>query len=46
MAAGISERVWEISDIVKLMNERPEKSNLDDAQYGPALGFEPRGYRH
>ncbi len=45
MAAGVTDRVWEISDIVKLLDEKPEKPNYEDAQYGLALGFEPRGYR-
>ncbi len=45
MAAGIETRVWEIADIVKLLDEKPEKLNYDDAQYGPALEFDPNSTR-
>lgn len=41
MAAGVTDHVWEMADIVKLLDGKPEKPNNDDAQYGPALGFDP-----
>ncbi len=45
MAAGITDRVWEISDIVNLLDEQPDKPNYqDEAHYGPALGINPTGY--
>ncbi len=43
-AAGVTDRVWDIADIVKLLDEKPEKPNYDDAQYGPALGHDPMGH--
>lgn len=45
MAAGVTDRVWEVSDIVKLLEDKPEKPNYDDAQYGSALGFDPNKTR-
>jgi len=44
MAAGVTDRVWDVADIVKLLDERPKKPNYDDAQYGPALGYDPTGH--
>ena len=44
MAAGVTDRVWEIADIVKLLDEKPEKPNYDDAQYGSTLGHDPMGH--
>ncbi|MGI8962204.1 MAG: hypothetical protein ACR2IV_21090 [Bryobacteraceae bacterium] len=46
MAVGIPDRVWDVADIVKLLDEKPDKPNYqDDAHYGPALGFDPLGRR-
>jgi hypothetical protein len=46
MAAGITDHVWEVSDIVKLLDEKPEKPNYqEDAHYGPALGSGPQPAR-
>jgi len=44
MAAGVTDRLWDVSDIVKLLEEKAEKPNYNDAQCGPALGQEPRGF--
>ncbi len=44
MSAGVATRVWEIADIVKLLDEKPEKPNYGDAQYGPVLGHDPMGH--
>jgi hypothetical protein len=41
MAAGVTERVWEVSDIVRLLDERPAQEDHSDVPYGPALGFNP-----
>lgn len=42
MAAGVTDRVWEVSDIVKLLDEKAEKPNCrDEAHYGSALGVHP-----
>jgi IS1 family transposase len=41
MAAGVTDRIWEVADIVKLLDEKPEKPNYNDAPYGPALGHNP-----
>ena len=47
MAAGVTDRVWEISDIVKLLEEKEQKPNFqDEAHYGPALGQQPQGHHH
>jgi len=45
MAAGVTDRVWDVADIEKLLDDRSEKPNYADAQYGPALGLEPTGRR-
>lgn len=45
MAAGIETRVWEMADFVAPLDEKPEKPNYDDAQYGQALGFDPSSTR-
>ena len=45
MAAGITDRVWDVADIVKLLDEKPERPNYQtDAHYGPALGYDPTGH--
>jgi len=44
MAAGVTDRVWEVADIVKLIDEKPEKPNYGDAQYGSALGYDFTGH--
>jgi hypothetical protein len=37
MAAGITDRVWDVADIVKLLDQKLEKPNYQtDAHYGPA----------
>lgn len=42
MAAGITDRVWDMADIVKLLDDAPEPVNYPkDAHYGPALGSDP-----
>jgi hypothetical protein len=42
MAAGITDRVW---DIVRLLGEKPERPNYQtEAHYGPALGFDRTGH--
>ena len=45
MAAGVTDRVWDVADIVKLLDQKPEKLDRADATFGPALGYEPTGYR-
>jgi hypothetical protein len=46
MAAGVTDHVWEVSDIVKLLEDKPEKPNYqDEAHYGPALGSDPQRTR-
>jgi IS1 family transposase len=46
MAAGVTDRVWEIADIAKLLDDRPAPINhAKEAHYGPALGQDPQGYR-
>jgi len=30
-----------VSDVVKLLEDKPEKPNYEDAQYGSALGLDP-----
>jgi IS1 family transposase len=42
MAAGVSERVWEVADIVRLLDEQAEPENYSDVPYGSALGHNPR----
>ena len=49
MAAGVTDRVWEIADLVQLLDEMEESPNYKDVQYGEALGQDPgrsrgRGY--
>lgn len=44
MAAGVTDRVWEVADIVALLDQEPEKPNYNDAHYGPALGQDPQGH--
>jgi hypothetical protein len=42
-AAGVTDRVWQVSDIVKLLEDKPEEPNYqDEAHYGPALGSDPQ----
>ncbi len=42
MGAGVTDHVWDVVDIVELLDEQPEKVNYaKDAQYGSALGFNP-----
>ena len=41
MAAGVTDRVCEIADIVKLVDAKPD---YEDAQYGSALGIDPMGH--
>ena len=46
MAAGFSDRVWEVADIVKLLDAEPEKPNYQkEAHYGPALGHDRMGHK-
>lgn len=45
MAAGVTERVWEVADLVQLLDEQPEKENYSNVPYGPALGQSPQGRR-
>jgi hypothetical protein len=45
MAAGVTERVWEISDIVALLDGMPAEENYSDVPYGPALGQQPQSKR-
>jgi IS1 family transposase len=46
MAAGVTDRVLEIADIVALLDEKPERPNYqDEAHYGPMLGHDPQGKR-
>jgi len=45
MATGITNHVWDVSDIIAPLDAKPKKPNyLDDAHYGPALGFDPTGH--
>jgi IS1 family transposase/lambda repressor-like predicted transcriptional regulator len=44
MPAGVTERVWDIADIVRLLGT-PEAENYSDVPYGPALGQNPQGWR-
>ncbi len=39
MAAGVTDRVWDVADIVKLLEEDEKKSNYQDSEFGRALGF-------
>jgi IS1 family transposase len=42
MAAGVTDRVWDVQDIVKLLDDQPEPINYaKDVHYGPALGLDP-----
>jgi IS1 family transposase len=45
MAAGVTDRVWEISDIVRLLDDSEKVNYQDDAHYGPALGYDPQAGR-
>jgi hypothetical protein len=45
MAAGVTDHVWNIADIVALLDQKPKKPNYqDEAHYGPALGYDPTGH--
>lgn len=45
MAAGITDHVWEMADVVRLLDESAAKPNYrDEAHYGPALGHDPLGH--
>ena len=44
MAAGVTDRVWEIADIVRLLDATEEQDRAD-ATFGPALGHDPIGRR-
>jgi hypothetical protein len=46
MAAGVTDRLWEVMDIVNLLEELPEKQKFEDSHYGSALGHDPQGRRH
>lgn len=40
MAAGVTDRVWEIEDIVRLLEEqRQERLELRSSKFGSVLGF-------
>jgi len=41
MAAGVTERVWEVAELVRLLDEAPRKDNYVNVPYGPALGQSP-----
>lgn len=45
MAAGVTDRLWDMADVVRLVEEREvaQKAERDDALDGPALGA---GYKH
>jgi IS1 family transposase len=46
MAAGVTDHVWEISDIVQLLDDQPTPFNYArDSHYGSALGHDPIGRR-
>jgi len=46
MEAGVTDRVWEIADIIALLDEKPERPNYqDEAHYGRMLGHDPQGKR-
>jgi IS1 family transposase/lambda repressor-like predicted transcriptional regulator len=45
MAAGVTDRVWEISDIVRLLDDSGKVNYQDESHYGPALGHDPLGRR-
>ncbi len=42
MAAGVTNRVWEVADIVELLDARQDEPNYqNETHYGPALGHDP-----
>jgi hypothetical protein len=41
MAAGVTGRVWEVEDLVRLLDDQPEKQNYSQVPYGSALGHVP-----
>jgi hypothetical protein len=43
MAAGVTDKVWEVSDLVRLLDEQPEKESYSNVPYGSALGHSPQG---
>ncbi len=43
MAPSMTDRMWEIADTVKLLDEVEAKPNYSDAHYGAALGHDPIG---
>jgi IS1 family transposase len=42
MAAGVTDKVWEVADLVRLLDDQPAKENYSNVPYGPALGQSPR----
>jgi hypothetical protein len=44
MAAGVTERVWDVSDIVALLDGMPATENYSAVPFGSALGHTPRGW--
>ena len=40
-AAGVTDRAWDVADIVKLLDEPKETLDRADATFGPALGHDP-----
>jgi IS1 family transposase len=45
MAAGVTQHVWEVSDIVSLLDEQSKSESYSDVPYGPALGYQPQSRR-
>jgi IS1 family transposase len=41
MAAGVTDHVWEVADIVKLLDAQPRKAKAE-SDYGAALGSDPQ----
>jgi hypothetical protein len=39
MPAGAPDRLWNLTNRIKLLDEQPTTPNFENAQYGPALGF-------
>jgi hypothetical protein len=45
MAAGVTDHVWDVADILKLLGETPRKRGRpeqNDGHFGPTLGLDPR----
>jgi hypothetical protein len=40
----VTDHVWDVADVVKLLDDKPERPNYEtEAHYGPALGHDPLG---